>query len=328
LHSHVSFLRSQAGTLAGLRRYVAVLIGSTAIACSNDLSAPPAESSPSSDNPPISEATTSVAPWRSEDFSTYGGSTATWAADPHDWMYSPSSWMHTSKIKIDNQVLYNGHPTLRYDWPGPNAGSPWGGCNTDPAITADYKAPTNREIWIEAAHRFATTWNDVGPGCTFGEYKMLLFWRPIGDRYDVVNGHLGTWWSAAPQNPAYKLVLTASGSYGCSGYDSNCQWGYGPNQSQYLANVPGKQWDGLWHIYRAHIRISSCGSCADGIYEVWVDGKKVVGRYSMKNAKSDGSWSGRISDIYLGGNSNAGTRYATQTWWGHLKIWTSNPGWL
>ena len=47
----------------------------------------------------------------------------------------------------------------------------------------------------------------------------------------------------------------------------------------------------------------------------------------MKNAKADGSWSGRLSEIYLGSNSNSGTYVPTKNWWGHLKIYTSNPNW-
>jgi len=264
--------------------------------------------------------------WRNEDFSTYGGSTATWKSDPHDWMLYGPSWFNQQQIFLDTQELYNGHPTLRYDWPGPAAGNGWGGCNTDKAIIADYKAPPAREVWIEVSHKFRSDFNDQGPGCGSFAYKFLLMWRPNGDRYDLINGVYGNWWSAAPQQPPYAQVCDASGCW-CSGFDSNCRWGYGPNQSQYLANVPGKQWDGQWHLYRVHILISSCASCADGTYEVWVDGKQVVGRYKMANVKADGTWAGNLSEIFLGSNSNSGTATATQTWWGHLKIWTSSPGW-
>ncbi len=338
---HPLTLRACAATRGRLRRLIAALIGATVIACGNEISEPAGNSTPSStddpagnsapsstDDPTITALTSSVAPWRTEDFTTYGGSTTTWKANPHGWMYSASSWMHQELVKLDTQTLYNGHPTLRYDWPGPPAGKPWGGCDTDPAISAAYKAPSPREIWIEVAHRFRADFNARGPGCGAYGYKLLLMWRPIGDRYDIVNGNYGNWWSGGPQNPAYSRAAycNSNGCY-CSGYDSNCRWGYGPNQSQYLPNVPGKQWDGLWHIYRVHIRISSSATTPDGIYEIWVDGKKVVGRYGMKNAKADGTWSGRISEIALGSNSNSGTYVPTQTWWGHLKIWTSNPGW-
>ncbi len=267
--------------------------------------------------------------WLNEDFSTYGGSTATWKSNPRGWMIgSAPSWFHQEKIFIDTQQLYNGHPTLRYDWPGPAGGGGWGGCETDPAIVADYLAPNAREVWIEVAHKFRNDFNAQGPGCGSYGYKFLLMWRPTGDRFDIVNGNVGKWWSGGPQNPPYSgtAYCDSNGCY-CSGFDSNCRWGYGPNQSQYLPNVPGTQWDGLWHIYRVHLRISSSATTADGLFEVWVDGKQTVGKYNMTNATAAGTWSGRLSEIFLGSNSNSGTYTATQTWWGHLKVWTANPGW-
>jgi hypothetical protein len=264
--------------------------------------------------------------WRNEDFTTYGGSTTSWRSNPHGWMIGvPPTWFNQGKIALDGQELYNGHPTLRYDWPGP-AEAGWGGCSTDKAIVADYLAPATREVWIEVAHKFRSDFNNLGPGCGPSAYKFLLMWRPNGDRYDVINGVYGTWRSSAPQNPPYPMLPETTGSY-CTGYDSNCRWGYGPNQSQYLPNIPGNQWDGQWHLYRVHIRISSSATTPDGVYEVWVDGRQVLGRYGMANAKADGTWTGRLNEIFLGSNSNSGTYAPTKTWWGHLKIWTSNPGW-
>jgi len=48
----------------------------------------------------------------------------------------------------------------------------------------------------EAVHKFAPTFNTntkTQGMCEFGEYKFLLFWWPIGDRFDLVNGH----WAAS-----------------------------------------------------------------------------------------------------------------------------------
>jgi hypothetical protein len=325
--------QSRAGTRPGVLRSVAAFIALATIACSDSAIEPPAStSSPAeTDSPsitPMTLATSSVTPWRNEDFTTYGGSTSNWKSDPHAWRVGEGDgkWTHQQNIFIDTQVLYNGHPTLRYDWPGPPAGKPWGGCSTDPAIVSSYTAPSAREVWIEAVHKFRGDFNTKGPGCGPTAYKFLLMWRPIGDRYDIRNGVTGKWWSAAPQKPAYAKVCDNSGCY-CTGYDSNCRWGFGLNQSKYTANVPGTWWDGQWHVYRVHIKISSSATTADGVYEVWLDGRQVVGRYGMKNAKADGSWSGRLSEIYLGSNSNSGTYVPTKNWWGHLKIYTSNPGW-
>jgi len=77
-----------------------------------------------------------------------------------------------------------------------------------------------------------------------------------------------------------------------------------------------------------HIRIPAVKGDADGVYEVWVDGVQTVGRYGRTfiNHRS-GEFSTRITEIMLGSNSNSGTLVPTRTWWGHLKIWTSDPGW-
>jgi hypothetical protein len=329
--THPLHVRSPRGMQGRFARLVAAVVGVTVIACgSNDLAAPPGsatEDTPGmNDTPAITALTTSVAPWRNEDFTTYGGSTNTWKLDPHDWMVSPSSWMHTEKIVLDTKMLYNGHPTLRYDWPGPAAGKPWGGCNTDPAISASYKMPAAREVWIEVVHKFRSDWNDRGPGCGFGEYKFLLPLRAADRMGGIGNGHLGSsWWSSSAQSP----VFSGFGTY-CStgGVGENCQWGYGSGQSQYLASIPGKHWDGLWHTYRVHVRFPAIKGEKTGTFEIWVDGVKVLGRYNRTfiNA-SNGYFSPRFVELMLGSNSNSGTLVATQTWWGHLKIWTTSPGW-
>jgi len=266
----------------------------------------------------------SATPWRVEDFTTYGGSTSKWKSDPHDWMYSASSWMHQERIVLDTKNLYNGHPTLRYDWPGPAAGSPWGGCNTDPAIQASYKAPSNREVWIEVAHKFRSDWYPLGPNCNAGGYKLLLLWRE-SDRFDIINFvNAKNWWSGSPQKAPYSGYSYCS----TSGAGENCRWGYGKDQSQFLSSLPGMHWDSQWHIYRVHLRIPAVKGNTDGIYEIWIDGKKVLNRYNRTFiANNTGAFLNHITSIALGSNSNSGTRVATQTWWGHLKIWTSNPGW-
>ena len=317
-----------AGTRSGIRRSAIALGLLAAIACSDSAVEPPGSSGGSeTDTPAINPVTVSASassPWRTEDFTTYGGSTSNWKADPHDWMVTPSSWMHTEKITLDTKNTYNGHPTLRYNWPGPAAGKPWGGCNTDPAISASYKAPSTREVWIEFVHKFASNWNDRGPGCSFGEYKLLLMWRE-SDRFDIINGHLASsWWSGSPQ----KVAFTGYTNCSTSGSGENCRWGYGKDQSQYSASIPGRLWDGQWHVYRVHLRIPATKGNTDGVYEVWIDGKKVLGRYNRTFINnSTGAFLSKITSIQLGSNSNSGTYSATNTWWGHLKVWTSNPGW-
>ena len=264
-------------------------------------------------------------PWLVEDFTSYQGSTARWRANPHGWRVGTGTrWFHQQKIFLDTLELYEGHPTLRYEWPGP-AEPRWGGCRTDPAIVASYQAPEAREIWVEVVHKFRRDWNNRGPGCKFGEYKFLLLWRK-SDRFGIGNGHDGaTWWSASPQSPVFPGYEPYCSTEGAG---ESCRWGYGQGQEQYRGSVPDRHWDGKWHVYRLHIRIPAVKGDTDGVYEIWVDGVQTVGRYGRTfiNNRS-GEFTGRVTEIMLGSNSNSGTLVPTQTWWGHLKIWTSSPGW-
>lgn len=275
-----------------------------------------------------------VTPFRTEDWSTYGSdsvtATAAWKANPHGWMTgSPPSWFNQQRITVDVTQTYQGHPTLRYDWPGP-AVPGWGGCSTDVAIVADYLAPDVREYWLEVAHRFAsnfsTNQNGIEGGtCGVAEYKFLLQWRKgTGGRFDLKNGHNGRqWWAVYPGG-------TNQTAYGanCSGVGFNCRLGYGDQQSGFLSSIPGDLHDGLWHVYRTHIRLPATKGDTDGAHRIWIDGVKVFEATGLDFISADGSWSNRIGEIFLGANSNSGTPVATQTWWGHMKLYTSDPGWI
>jgi hypothetical protein len=87
-------------------------------------------------------------------------------------------------------------------------------------------------------------------------------------------------------------------------------------------------WDGQWHVYRAHIRFNTAQGMPDGVFQIWVDGKLVKNAQGVDLTNSTTrKWSNRLSSIMLGSNSNSGTSGPTQTWWGRLRIYTSDPGW-
>jgi len=271
--------------------------------------------------------------WLNEDFSRYT-SDENFRSNPYGWQVTPATWYNQQQIHIDKQVLFEGHQTLRYDWPGPgvrfnSAGEDyWAGCSTDPAIQASYKTPNVSEVWIEVAHRFATNFNtnatSSGGTCignTAG-YKFLLMWRTAGDRFDLLNGLSGyNWWSAHPavEPQAIKTV--------CSGIGFNCQLGYGEGQSQFLPVIPGPFWDGKWHIYRVHIKMPNTMGEKTGVFEMWIDGTLVKRVVNQDFIKYNGLWSNRLASIALGSNSNSGTSHATNNWWGRLRVWTANPNW-
>jgi hypothetical protein len=255
-------------------------------------------------------------PWLDEDFSRYN-SIAQYRRNPYQWLISDvPRWFHQDQLALDPTEGYSGSKqSLRYDWPGAGRGS---ACSSDYAIATSYVAPPSPEIWIEVVHKFAPTFNtntrNVGGSCNFGAYKFLLFWRPTGDRFDLINGKLAReWWSANPETPPFGRPPE------CVGSNHNCRVGpLGSNM----------HWDGQWHVYRTHIRFNSAQGVRDGVFQIWVDGKLVkdVQGIDMTNSTTH-KWSNRLSHITLGSNSNSGTAGPTQTWWGRLRIYTSDPGW-
>jgi hypothetical protein len=243
-------------------------------------------------------------------------------------MLTAPTWYNQGRIHIDRSVTYNGHPTLRYDWWGDEpAGSQ---CSQDPMIATAYQAPQVSEMWIEFVHKFATNFNsnhiNVGGNCPVSAVKFIQIRRtgPANDRLTLTNGtHGAQWWTAHPQT---RNETTSGGN--CSGLGYNCRLGYGTGQDIYRANAPsGPLWDGQWHVYRVHIKFPGVKGEKTGVFEVWIDGKLVARHTGQDFINPSGDWSNRLDNIGLGANSNSGHQYATTQWWGHVKVWTSNPGW-
>jgi Bacterial Ig-like domain (group 2) len=264
--------------------------------------------------------------WRDEQFSAYT-SDEHWRSDPYDWMVSAPNWYNQQEIHIDRSVTYDGHPTLRYDWPGDDGTG--NECSTDLTHAAAYKTPQVHEVWIEIVHKFATTFNtNVRPAgyCGQGQYKFVLpFLKGVTGRIgQLLNGTWGyQWWDAHPSQ-------TSETAYGtnCSGLGWNCRSGYGTGQEVYRQNVPTTaQWDGQWHVYRFHIKMPDVQGQTTGLIEQWIDGKQIEGVYNQNFISRIGEFSNLLAQLNLGGNSNSGTSQATSEWWGRLRIWTASPGW-
>ncbi len=303
----------KAGSSTGTYRVIATGAGSTR-ADTTTVTIIPAPTAP----PPPSGGL-----WRVEDFSRYT-STEHWRSDPYGWMITAPTWFNQHRIRLDTQNTYNGHPTLVYDWWGDDP--PGSQCNKDLVIASGYNPPQVSEVWMEFAHKFAANFNSnhtkVGGNCAVSQVKFLEMWRAF-DRLSLLNGTNGAeWWSAHPGTGGGDPTEGK-----CAGTSWNCALGYGPDQSQYRTNVPGPLWDNQWHVYRMHIRFPEVKGETTGIFEIWIDGKLVKRATGQTFIRSTGEWSNRLSYIGLGANSNSGHQYDTKQWWGHVKVWTSNPGW-
>jgi hypothetical protein len=240
-------------------------------------------------------------------------------------MITAPSWWNQAQIHIDRSVTYDGHPTLRYDWPGATATNPL--CNSMMTREAGYKMPQVPEVWIEVVHKYASSfntnhWSNPNGRCGSAQYKFLLMWRAgTGDRFGLSNGLNGRNW-----NSTHPTTVNQPSSAQCSGVGFNCWLGYGTGQEQYRSSVPGPLWDSQWHVYRAHIKLPNARGEKTGVFELWIDGR-LVKRVTGQDFIRDGKFSNRLEFIGLGSNSNSGMSRPTSNGWGRLRVWTTNPGW-
>jgi hypothetical protein len=261
--------------------------------------------------------------WLDEDFSRYT-SIENYRSNPFGWTANPPPWFTQNRMSFTSPGYNGAARALTYNWSGDRP--PGRQCHKSITITTSYKMPNAREVWIEAVHKFAPNFNTnvkrIGGNCSEGEYKFLLMWLPAGGRFDLKNGHNGReWWSSHPQ------TAPAGPPPNCSGVGFDCKLGYGPGQAGLLRNVPGTLWDGQWHTYRIHVRLPEKRGDNDLIFRIWIDNALVRDISGGTAIGTKGNWSNRFTELFLGGNSNSGTSEPTQTEWGRLRIWTSDPGW-
>lgn len=83
---------------------------------------------------------------------------------------------HATDTAIDTTVLYNGHQTLQYQFPG--------GTDTNPELWPNFTAKSN--IWFRAMIRFVPgfTTAGTGEGATGANAYKLLGWALNNDLYD------------------------------------------------------------------------------------------------------------------------------------------------
>lgn len=295
---------------------------------------PPAPSRPS---PAPSRGAAAPSPtgplWLDEDFSRYT-SMEHLLSNPFGRLTNPANWprwYHTKEMALDpNEHYGSSSQSLRYEWPVLR-------CKAEHAIMLEYKPPPQREFWAEVVAKFAPTFTTSETPCGGSAYKFVFFWRPTGDRFDLINGVNSTaWWAGNPETPGVRGGLDARGNPLCGDAGNrNCR-------VEALNNLNGdppsvnRRWDGQWHVYRFHVALSSCPTCADGAYEIWTDNPraggtmvKVESRRNLVVAHSrTGAYSDRIERIDLGGNMNQGPLVpGVRVWWGRFRIWTSDPGW-
>ncbi len=254
---------------------------------------PPVDTTPKPQPPPIATGScATIVAWLCEDFTEYGGSSATFKADPrHIWSTGEDGDFVT--IGVMDAV---GGASWRLDWPDRTADAA-GRCH-DFTIGRNLTFPGSAgEVWMEATVRFSFGWTTVAPAswscASAASYKMLFARSDVG-RFGLYVGIFGTGYEvsyAGNEDPAPGGAWSESGD----------------------GLLP--LFDGAYHVVRLHFRAG-----ANGIAELWLDGKKIR---SIAGASSASSMYGGA----LGRNINQGPAAPQSLWYRRILVYNSNPGW-
>ncbi len=239
-----------------------------------------------------------------EDFSGYR-SIAEMAASPQSRYLPFGAWHSPNRMSLDTAHGFRGsRQALRYDY---RRGDP-----KEFTILLPIRPPDHSEFWMEIWAKFSSNFCTAHPGRDVaGALKFILFKLPDYSRMDLVAGLFpnqacdeAQWWSASmdARRPG-GAIEERVGDY-------------------------RPRWDGQWHRYRFHGRLSSAPGAADGAYEVWVDDAQWVDRQGVDTRVKGGTVHyTRWAEFNLGANLNDGSARDMSLWWGLVTIWTSAPSW-
>ncbi len=230
-----------------------------------------------------------------EDFSTYRD-TQELLKNPRG-IYAPSEDMAKHRIVLDTALGYGeSSRSMRYDFPALGCGNH--------TISRGILVPDNRrEIWLEVVARFSADFSTEMARCRFAPaYKFVFGLLPgNGGRFDLVAGLFGRQWIGRypGQDGAYKNIRSPFGA----------------------------GFDGRWHVYRFHWKLSTTPQNFDGIYQLWMDERLVVNDHRARTRNRKGEGARKIWLIALGRNINNGPEREQSIWWGRVRIWGTDPGW-
>jgi hypothetical protein len=255
-------------------------------------------------------------PWLEIDFNKYA-TTAALLADTNNQGGPFYSDKEVSRISLDTSTGYGSSTkSMRYTWPDRTSqgGTERNGRCGDYTIGRNVAFPhAATEVWVEVVAKFSENFTTRAPatwGCTSNpDYKFIFGLVTSNDsrnesRYGLYNGVYGTEWHA-----------------GRPGIPEDT---YNPKRG-FMAGEP-LNWDGKWHRYRFHWKISSPNK-SDGIFRLWIDDKLVVEDTAVMTTNIYGVPTVGILGLALGRNMNQGPGHVQHLWWGAVRAWNVNPGW-
>jgi hypothetical protein len=261
-------------------------------------------------------------------------------ADPHG-LYRVGEDLGTQDIKLDQNVGFGASTqSMRYDFPDRT---------NDPSRCADntrtrwlrvmpQSDASVTHIWAEVYYRFSNGFTIYAPAswkCQSGPAYKLLFGAVSAmdaahqnSRFQIVagQGDMDLGW---PDNEdAVSLRATDPGYDPASYYPVA-----GVNNSGIVAvhgilqPNGGSLFDANWHQVRVEWKVSSGLDVPDGIARYWFDGKLAFDSNDPKWNKPIVVNRGGIYALPLGANMNQGPGALQSLWYGHIRVFTANPGW-
>lgn len=241
-----------------------------------------------------------TAPWFAIDFAKYT-STSELMTDKAGGLFDGIQRPGDSQISLDTSTGYGSSTkSMKYTFPDRSNASDRCG---DYTISRRVNFPEDtKEVWVEIVAKFSANFTTKAPaawGCTSNaDYKFLFGGVYPGSRFELKIGMFGDALSA-----------------GYPGKEEDYRWG---QAAQY--------WDGQWHRYRFHWKISSPGA-SDGAVQVWIDDKLVYSKSGIRTVDHSGNPITAIYSVALGRNMNQGPGHEQHIWWGAIRGWKTNPGW-
>jgi hypothetical protein len=115
----------------------------------------------------------------------------------------------------------------------------------------------------------------------------------------------------------------------------NTQWGYPGAEDAWTSTGNGSRgqlsggptnmasyWDGNWHRFRYHLKISASGSDPTGIATWYIDGRLVHRGTGLQTTPGSG-----FLEFNFGANMNSAVDQVQTLDWAVLRIYTESPGW-
>jgi hypothetical protein len=159
-----------------------------------------------------------------------------------------------------------------------------------------------REVWVEIWIRFNAAWVTNSDDKTFFYLEdHSLAGGPLETNRWETHLVAPTLWYGGPSGGVVGLTIPD--------YFKNNTLNVNP-------------WDGAWHRFRQHLKMSSTPSALDGAYKVWWDDIVILDKANFGSGSPAQAF---FHSIYLGANADpkgSGIRD-----WGRVRVYITNPGW-